>query len=153
MTILLVRHAHAGDREVWAARDVARPLTPRGQRQANALLPQLSSRTVERIVSSPAVRCLQTVEPLAKARQLVVEQDGRLHETTPTPMVLELLAELEGQHAVLCTHGDVIGPVISALALRGVDVGGDPRWPKGSTWILSVTGSRVTSAAYLPPPA
>lgn len=152
MTILLVRHAHAGEREEWNARDVARPLTPAGRRQALALVRLLSTNAVGRIVSSPAVRCLQTVEPLAAARGLAVEQDGRLHETTPTPVVLELLAELGGQRLVLCTHGDVIGPLISALALRGVDVGDDPRWPKGSTWALSGSGSGVTAATYLPPP-
>jgi hypothetical protein len=68
-------------------------------------------------------------------------------------VVEELLVSLDGQAVALCTHGDVVGPLISMLRLRGVDVGDAPVWEKGSTWLLAVAGQRISSATYLPPPA
>jgi hypothetical protein len=33
----------------------------------------------------------------------------------------------------------------------GLDLGGELEWPKGSTWLLSVTGKRFKRAHYLSP--
>lgn len=152
MSILLVRHAHAGDRGRWEQEDRERPLSSLGHAQAAAIARQLNGHPVERVLSSPAVRCVETVEPLAADRALEVEEDERLYETTPTELVHELLWSLEDTDVVLCSHGDVIGNVISELQLRGVDVGRTPRWEKGSTWQLEVSRRRVASATYLPAP-
>ena len=94
----------------------------------------LADYELDRIVSSPYVRCVQTVEPLAKARGLEIEFDeqlgaDRLHEV---PQVLE---RLKGQNAVVCTHGDLPG------------LGGRP-YQKGSVWVLDEAGE---PARYLPP--
>jgi len=71
----LVRHAHAGDKRAWAGPDRLRPLSEPGRREANGLLTQLGDDPITRILSSPTVRCLQTVEPLARRRGLPVEPD------------------------------------------------------------------------------
>ena len=65
MLALLVRHAVAGDRRKWSGDDRLRPLDRRGRRQASALPEALSGFPVSRILTSPAARCIGTVEPLA----------------------------------------------------------------------------------------
>ncbi len=55
--------------------------------------------------------------------------------------------------AVLCSHGDVIPAVLASLAASGVDLGNDPRCPKGCTWVLEAPGGvDITRVRYLPPP-
>ncbi|MEA2687050.1 MAG: 8-oxo-(d)GTP phosphatase, partial [Actinomycetota bacterium] len=54
--LLVVRHAHAGDREAWVGPDERRPLTKKGRRQATGLVEVLADYNVGRIVSSHYVR-------------------------------------------------------------------------------------------------
>ena len=152
MTILLLRHVDAGDRHAWDGDDRARPISPLGQRQADALVDLLADRPIDRIVSSPYTRCVGSVVPLATARALPVEHDEVLAEGSPTDVIRALLRGLDGQDIVLCTHGDVINAAITDLDQQGVDVGDDPTWPKGSTWVLSDLVGTTPSARYLPPP-
>jgi phosphohistidine phosphatase SixA len=147
--ILLIRHAKAGRREHWHGDDRLRPLTPSGRRQAEALVEQLRDEPVERILSSPFVRCIQTVEPLAAARGLRVEPAGDLAEGAGIGPLRRLLAELG--NAALCTHGDVIQEVVEWLHHRGVAADGG--LAKGSTWVLDVVHGEVVAARHLPPPA
>jgi broad specificity phosphatase PhoE len=152
VTILLLRHTHAGDRDAWDGDDRRRPVSDRGVRQAQALVAQLGPYPVERVLTSPYVRCVQSVEPLAAARGLEVEEDDRLAEGTPFDLVQRLLHEVAGSHAVLCSHGDVIGAIVTDLAHRGVDLGpAGPVWAKASTWVLDGEPT-APSASYLPPP-
>ena len=64
--------------------------------------------------------------------------------------MLDLLAAI-GAPVVLCSHGDVLGDVLTAIGRRGVEIDGD-RIEKGSTWELTLEGGEVTQARYTPPP-
>ena len=64
MTVVLLRHASAGHRERWEGDDRLRPLDKKGRRQADALCAILRERGISRVLSSPYVRCTQTVAPL-----------------------------------------------------------------------------------------
>jgi phosphohistidine phosphatase SixA len=99
---MLIRHASAGDRETWTADDDARPLDERGQRQAKELVELLKDYPLERILSSPALRCVQTVEPLARARGLVLEIADELAEGQDAE---DLIATLDGADVALSCHG------------------------------------------------
>jgi 8-oxo-dGTP diphosphatase len=74
VAIYLVRHAKAGNRRDWHGEDDLRPVSPSGQRQADAIADTIADVGVERIVSSPYVRCRQTVDPLAQRLRLPVER-------------------------------------------------------------------------------
>jgi len=113
MSVILLRHASAGDRDEWDGDDLLRPLDKRGRKQAKRLRDVLLAHDVRRVLSSPYVRCTQTVAPLG----LDIEPDERLAEGTPPQRTLELLASLDD--AVACTHGDVIEAVLGRDLPKG----------------------------------
>jgi phosphohistidine phosphatase SixA len=136
--IFLVRHADAGDRRAWIGDDAKRPLDERGRRQAEALVSQLDGRDVSRILSSPYLRCTQTVEPLALERRLPIEHRQELAEGAARKDVLALVGELIDEPAVLCTHGDVVELLLGQES------------EKGSTWVLQPEGNEFERVEYLP---
>lgn len=75
MKIFLVRHAHAN----WSP-DENRPLSVQGRRDAESLAGKLSAHSVEMVVSSPYLRAIQTVQPLADQLGLDVQLDARYRE-------------------------------------------------------------------------
>jgi broad specificity phosphatase PhoE len=153
VTIHLARHAHAGKRSEWVGDDHERPLSPRGRDQATSLIAALADRSVRRIVSSSAIRCLQTVEPLANALGLNVEPDDRFVEGADPAAALAALFELDADDGLACSHGDIIPVLLRHLVAEGMEIDGDLRDQKGSVWILDTTTGRVTRGHYLPPGA
>lgn len=125
MSVVLLRHASAGDRGEWQGDDRLRPLDERGRRQALTLRHLLRHRPIARIVSSPYVRCIESVELLADALGIEVETDERLAERTPPKPALSLLEQLDA--GLACTHGDVIEAVLGHGLRKGaavvIDVG------------------------------
>jgi phosphohistidine phosphatase SixA len=78
------------------------------------------------VLTSPYARCRQTVEPLAASLGLPVEERSELVEGSTAQDVLDLVRSLDGETAVLCTHGDVVSEVLGEES------------KKGSTWVLDV---------------
>jgi 8-oxo-dGTP diphosphatase len=136
MAVHLVRHADAGKRDRWHGPDEERPLTDAGRARAAALVQELSLLAPTRILSSPLIRCVQTVQPLADALGLAVEPHPALAEGASLDETWSLLESLVGDRAVvLCSHGDVIPPLLERLQRRGVPVQGEGRdVAKGSVW-------------------
>ncbi|HEV7640069.1 MAG TPA: phosphoglycerate mutase family protein [Gaiellaceae bacterium] len=125
MSFLLLRHASAGDRDKWAGDDRLRLLDEHGRQQALMLRDLLRHQPITRIVSSPYIRCVATVEPLAGALSIEIELDTRLAEGTPAELAQALLEQLDG--GLACTHGDVIEAMLGYPLRKGaaavVDVG------------------------------
>lgn len=151
--VFLVRHAHAGDRARWPGDDAQRPLSEKGWRQAEGLVALLSGQPVGRVLSSPSLRCVQTVEPLARDRGLAVDQVDELLEGADPDDALTLLEEDAGA-VVACTHGDIVPGVLDLLRGAGASFAGEMAWPKASTWVLEggAAGEGFERARYLPPP-
>ncbi len=147
----VVRHADAGDRRRWKGPDEERPLSRKGRRQAAALAELLAASDIERIWSSPFLRCRETVEPLAERLGLPVEAAPELAEGTGATGVLKLARNADVP-CVMCTHGDVLDALLDYLVDEGLDLGRKPRCAKGSTWALEMREGRVVAATYLPAP-
>ncbi|TVR26915.1 MAG: hypothetical protein EA389_04510 [Ilumatobacter sp.] len=153
MSLYIVRHAKAGERRAWNGDDEARPLSTKGQKQARSVSERLAKLKVSGLlVSSPYVRCVQTLEPLAEMVGTTVATDGRLTEGASFEGTLSLLDELPDQ-SVLCSHGDIIPETVKALVRRGLDVRSTPDWRKASVWVIERSAAgRYTRARVWPPP-
>jgi 8-oxo-(d)GTP phosphatase len=151
-TIYLVRHAKALSRSEWTEPDDLRPLTKAGQRQADELVQRLSGFSFARVITSPHLRCRDTVEPLAKARKLSLEVADQLAENTDPDDVLAFISKLGSRPAVLCSHGDVIADLMTNLVNDGLATESELRWEKGATWVLESDGETFLYGRYLPPP-
>lgn len=151
VVVLLVRHAHAGEREDWTDDDGARPLTAHGRHQAEGLRALLIPYGVSSIFSSPALRCTQTVEPLAASLGLEVGIASALQEGSGAAAA-DLAWEAD-DNVVLCTHGDVIPEVLRHISLvDGLELPNPVLHAKGSAWVLTRSGGRFSSGRYLHPP-
>jgi 8-oxo-dGTP diphosphatase len=150
VSVYLVRHAEAGDREKWRGDDSLRPLSKAGEEQAKGLCDQLDGASIQRIISSPSLRCLQTVEPLARRLGLLVERDDGLAEGRGTAPIKRLIRSLSGGGTVLCSHGDVIQELLEELAEAGT-IKRQDAWQlaKGSTWMLEENLGAIVKARYM----
>jgi 8-oxo-dGTP diphosphatase len=125
MPPILVRHASAGDRAAWEGDDRARPLDERGREQARDLVSRLAPFHVDAIYSSPAVRCIETVEPLASARGLQLLVRDELGEDRQWDDGGPLLRELAERDVVVCGHGGLEHALDDP-----------PKWRKGAAFVL-----------------
>jgi 8-oxo-dGTP diphosphatase len=119
MTLVLVRHARAGKRERWRGDDRLRPLDAKGMGQAEALAMLLRGQAPERIVSSPFVRCVQTVEPLAAELGLDVEERAELGEERQATEGVPLVLALGSERAVVCCHGGLPEALVGVRLKKG----------------------------------
>jgi phosphohistidine phosphatase SixA len=150
--LYLVRHAKAGSRSDWRGDDRLRPLSAKGRTQSAVLAERLATVGVGELVSSPYLRCVETLEPLAARLEGAVRTDERLAEDTGFEGALALLAELP-EGSVLCSHGDVIPETIGALQRRGCHIAATPDWRKASVWVLTrAADGTITEADVWPPP-
>jgi 8-oxo-dGTP diphosphatase len=157
MSLYLVRHAKAGDRHDWAGKDHLRPLSKRGRQQAGAIADALADAGIARIITSPFVRCRETVEPLAQRLGIEMETSDALVEGAGSHNALDLIEKLAGEVALLCSHGDVLGDVLRHFDRAGVLLDGD-RLEKASTWVLEfkdgegAEGGTLHRTRYVAPP-
>jgi 8-oxo-dGTP diphosphatase len=148
--VYLVRHAHAGNKHHWPGNDADRPLSDAGHHEAHGLLVRLRDYPITRILTSPARRCRQTVEPLSQRRGVPIELADALAVNAPARGLLELVTDPGLQETVLCCHGEQIGVLLGQQAERGLPVA-PLQWTKGSTWVLDTRDGRVVGAHYLAP--
>ncbi len=151
MTIYIVRHAKAGKRSEWHDDDNLRPLSPTGWKQAELLAEQLKKLSISSLISSPATRCVQTLEPLGNVTKLKIQIDKRLIEHGDVADMLKVAEDAEDS-AVLSSHGDMIPELIKTLERRGMAIKSKPDWRKASVWIVERTNRGFKSATAWPPP-
>lgn len=146
--LILVRHAHAGDKRLWPFGDVDRPLSARGQQQAEGLAQLLAELPIVRMRTSPYRRCRQTLAPLAGILGLEPESDDLLAPAGETSSLDDLLHSPGSEGTLFCTHGEVLTDLLERW--RRTHAVSLPREPtttaKGASWI--VEESRGTRAAH-----
>jgi len=150
--LFLIRHAVAGVRNNLDPSDDRRPLDHIGMDQALAIAAGWTCDDVEAIYSSPSLRCVQTVEPLAERLGLTVELAPELFEGAATSRSVEYVRSFTGRSVVLCSHGDVIPDVLRNLQVGGSRLDGRG-CAKGSIWQLDNSTDRIESGVYTPEPA
>lgn len=149
----LIRHAKAKNRLAWEEPDHLRPLTKRGRREAEAIAAGLRDEPPSRLVSSPYLRCMQTLEPAGVALELPIETTDVLAEGAGGEPAVELLLSLARSGPIACcTHGDVVFEVMSLVAASGVVLDGPRDVPVAAAWLLEVEDGRFVAARFVAQP-
>ena len=126
----LLRHADAGDPADWAGDDAARPLSEKGELQAErlgAFLAELGVRP-DAIISSPRIRARRTAEVVGAAIGVGVQLDDRLGVGFDAAAV----------DAILADAGDPRRPVL---------VGHDPDFSSLLGWLAGADGLTLKKGA------
>jgi 8-oxo-dGTP diphosphatase len=147
MKVYLVRHAHAGQRS-HDGRDIYRPLSDEGRDRAVDLIQIFADQPVDLIMSSPASRCVQTLEPLAEQREMAVTESQELWEGSSIHEAITALENAGTETVVACSHGDIIPGLIDTLAGSGATISGRG-CELGSIWILNYADGKWTDARYV----
>ena len=140
--MLLLRHASAGQRLMSPSIDRFRQLDRQGRSEAQQLVWMLAEHEIERVVTSPLARCVETVVPTAASLRLAVESRVELAPEAPLEATLLLLDELPDE-TLVCTHREVIQRLFAD----------EVTCEKGGTWVLERNRPLWSPTAYLPPPA
>ena len=148
----VVRHAKAGSRSHWTGDDRRRPLSKKGRQQAEALVKVFADLPVDDVFSSPYLRCIQTVEPIAIARHRKVQANASLSEGRGLSGLYSFFEDPNLGNTVLCTHGDLMWELIEDLANRRVLPAFKEAFDKGSTWVVDVEDGSPVGARYIPAP-
>ena len=124
---VVLRHTKARERESWNGPDKLRPLNERGAREAQLLVAPLTALGITRVVSSDAVRCVDSVRPYVDAsgarlelESVVSEEDYEAHPLGAEKLTRALLAD--GEPTVVCSHRPVLPEIIVAAAEQAPDL-------------------------------
>ena len=152
---VLVRHAHAGNKRLWPAPDDERPLSPRGQAEALGVATLLTEVGVTRLLSSPSLRCLQTLEPAAMRLGVPVEPCEALTADAAGEDLLRLLASGQREGTALCTHGETLKTLSAAWAPTWRWRGGAPPdlagTPKAGCWVVEGYATPAAAVRFVAP--
>ena len=155
--LILLRHAKALPKDEWDGDDTERPLDDAGRASAKALAPMLACfAPAARVISSAAVRCLDTVRPFAEltGAQLLAERSLHVQSSGTDPADSAAIitgAIAAGGAVVCCAHRENL-TVLQAAAIGalgpplGARLPGD--WgdtlPTPGFWVLHTTGPHTT---------
>jgi 8-oxo-(d)GTP phosphatase len=159
--LIFLRHASAGSKEDWPGDDDSRPLDTQGTDDAKLLAQLLPCFAPSaRVISSPAVRCTETVRPFAATSGGTVEVETALarpvrapsasSRTGPADALLNLVHALaaDGGPAVLCLHRENLATALAAAcAVLGAPsaMPDDPVLPKGGFWVAHVAAGKLAA--------
>ncbi|OUM40119.1 NUDIX hydrolase [Arthrobacter sedimenti] len=157
--LIVVRHAKAKPRSSWSRAEGERPLAATGRRQAVAVSRLLQAWNPERVVSSPWVRCVQTISPYVHQRSAKLKLVDALteHDAARKPGRARNAVERvfdKRRPVAICTHRPVLPLVFSVLGshmtsrLRKLLPADDPYLAPGEAVICqvsSINAGRIVS--------
>ncbi len=155
--LILLRHAKAIERTDWAGEDTDRPLSSVGERQAKRLLSTLQPFGVEEIHSSSAVRCYETITPMARSLNIdffftdsLSEDVHRKDKTRPVKYIERLL--VNNYPILICSHNPVLPNVVSGFVEKfGVEID-ETKLEPGDSWVIHHIEREVVAIEFLPGP-
>lgn len=123
--IIVLRHAKATLRSDWhdgvVVDDGNRPLLPEGDAQAKKIVPLLRAFGPKKIVSSPWVRCFNTLQPYAKKMNLPIIERSQLSENgnkkgprRTRNVITDILAD--AKPTVVCSHRPALPTILNELS-------------------------------------
>ena len=131
--VILLRHAKAVHKASWSRADSRRPLDDSGRADAKALAELLGCFAPRaRLITSPAVRCVETLRPFAELSGAHLREEPSLYvhhqlaaldPATPRLSVAALVSEAiaAGEPTIICAHRENI-PDLQAAALAAFGI-------------------------------
>ncbi len=140
--LLVVRHAEARKRKTWKGDDAERPLAAEGRRTAERLSSVLAAYAVTRIVTSDALRCVETMLPFVNRHHVKVRLDPGVSEERATEQSLAGVAATalaSEKRMAICTHRPVLPSLCAALGI------GETALDPGGMIVIHRSGGEVRS--------
>ena len=155
--LILLRHGKAVSPSEWGGDDGDRPLDILGQRQAKKLLPSYLPFQVKEVHSSDAMRCIETVESLARALKIniVISEDlGEYRNSSNKDAAFDYVQDvIETENsAMLCSHNPILPMVVRKLIGRKTFRELDARLRPGEAWILHHREGEIIAIDWMPSP-
>jgi 8-oxo-(d)GTP phosphatase len=161
--LIVVRHATAGQKADWDGDDLLRPLDPGGEQDAGLLADLLCCfAPAARVISSPALRCTQTMRPYAARFGGSVEAEavlappgrgpdsssGRTGQADAFQNLFRGLVA-DARPAVVCLHGEnlplALETACAALGATCPAIAPDPALPKGGFWVVHAAAGEIAA--------
>jgi len=121
--VIAVRHGKAVPPGTWDGPDSSRPLMQRGADQASQIAAAIAAYGPTKIISSTAVRCRSTIEPLSQLTGLPVKTTAGISQDafeygqgTVEKIVGKRLRKQKT--VVLCSHGPVLPQIVGEVAAQ-----------------------------------
>lgn len=160
--LILVRHVSAGSRDEWAGPDLLRPPDAEGALDATALADLLACFAPSaRVISSPALRCTESVRPYADRfagsveAKAVLMVPGRAADfpwarTDRVETLRHLFRNLMagGRPVVACLHRENMPLALAAAcSVFGAPPPAEPDvfLPKGGFWVLHAAAGQLVA--------
>lgn len=123
--LAIVRHASSEPRSGWTSDDWLRPLRQDGRDRAEALVPLLAAYDIQRVVSSPSTRCVETMEPYVRSGQVRIDTKKGLSEERYAEQPEKVIKHTDrvlgrGVPSAICTHRPLLPDLLGHLATRAV---------------------------------
>jgi 8-oxo-dGTP diphosphatase len=162
--LILLRHGSAVSKKAWRKAghtdDRARPLSDEGRVQAKLLAELLGAFAPGRVISSAALRCVDTVIPYAERIGVPVESEPAFTVDSTTPNHGQAdWAPTQDAHRritgaarsrrpmIICAHRQNLPWLLAeACAAVGVPVPDGTPLRRGAFWVLQMAGGRLASA-------
>ncbi|MDI2131735.1 phosphoglycerate mutase family protein [Yinghuangia seranimata] len=118
--VIVLRHCGAVARAAHRDADADRPLTAAGRAQADRLGEVLAAYGPAAVLSSPSLRCLESVDPYCIRAGVAVEvvpalsEEGHAEQPGAAAELIKVLVA-EGGPVIVCTHRPVLPALLGAV--------------------------------------
>ena len=156
--LVLLRHAIAVRREDWDGDDGDRPLDVVGQRQAKRLLPLYLPYGLKEIHTSDAMRCLETIQPIARSLDIKTIASKDLSEygyAIDKELSLIYVQELFESNvpALICSHNPVIPKLVKKVLGKKNFKQLDEKLSPCDAWVLHHRDGEIVAVDWIQGPA
>jgi phosphohistidine phosphatase SixA/8-oxo-dGTP pyrophosphatase MutT (NUDIX family) len=155
--LILLRHGKAIAREEWEGDDGDRPLAQLGQIQSKRMLSKYLPYGISEIHTSDAVRCYETVAPMARAMSLEMFYWSELSEyafAKDKKAAINVVNDIieSDTRAIVCGHNPVLPGIVAKFIgkknFKQLDHGLLP----GEAWILHHRDGEVIAIDWMEAP-
>ena len=140
-TLIMLRHGKALNRKEWLGEDSDRPLEQLGTLQAMRLHSIYQAYNVERIITSDAIRCYDTVEPLSRVLDVKLKVNKDVSEDLwkkDKEKAIDFAKEIikDDETTIVCSHNPVLPRMLEKLTKKIDFDYPDNKLEPGEAWVI-----------------